>query len=477
MPSDDLTEVLPKTKLPPRAPINGGNTCYLDSVIVALFAEFDGWDGLLQSSHPTALCIELKAIVNDLRHGRVIQPGALNALRNTLTRTAGWHPGKGQHDAAELLAFMLDHLKAPFLPLIKNLSHHAAPDVEADHTPFTERILWLNLYSRNDNHLEHMVDDYFFSEVVHGLRRPGGSPYGVDAVVRRSLIPSYTPTRETGDTVSASRIKFGFVTLPFAISRFSTNGDCKDRRRVIVPTALSATKYIGPFTNDLQYTLILRSVVCHLGSTVRSGHYVAYTYSASGGGWRRWDDLDDGSIKTVRGNTLTGEPVNREWAEEIRQNCYLLCYELVPGEPYPIYKFPQNAVEDRRTSLDAQLAAQAQQEEDQKGASRQQRSLLSGGGASANVVGRGKSGLFYEDLRQLALSPEKSSTLPDGSRSLSPSRFPSCLDDPIGYAYDMVQKAAIAARKAGDTLTETHVSRAAAQLNETLMGKNQPRHT
>lgn len=85
------------------------------------------------------------------------------------------------------------------------------------------------------------------------------------------------------------------------------------------------------------YTLLLRSVVCHLGETIKSGHYVTYKYVpqvhvAQMGGWRRWDGLDDEPIRSVESEVVTGEPINTKWAVEIRTNFYLLFYELVPGK-------------------------------------------------------------------------------------------------------------------------------------------------
>ena len=51
LPSDDpLVPYCASSPPPRRAPFNGGNTCYLDCVLVALFAEYDGWEGLLQTA-------------------------------------------------------------------------------------------------------------------------------------------------------------------------------------------------------------------------------------------------------------------------------------------------------------------------------------------------------------------------------------------------------------------------------------------
>lgn len=382
---ESLVSYDPFGSLPARAPINGGNTCYLDSVLVAMFAEYDGWDGLIHrsssssdhhwthssssnsctnpsntpSSIPLPVVVKrVRAVVNILRRGNVMQSSALNELRDCLIEHAGWYAGYDQHDAAEFLSVLLDALHAPFVSLVKNLSHGACPNPVADHVPFTERMLWLSLPSSppassssldfssspgtttNDATvwLEDLVDSYFFGEVVHGLQRDivlsvnndddqqyregeEGSGTGVsvptlvDATVCRSLMPGYTPVRETGEQSSsmASREMFGFVTVPFAVSRFDPSGTCKDVRSVRVPTVLDASRYVGPFAvAGVAYKLILRSVVCHLGESIEVGHYVTYTYAPHGGGWQRWDDMADEFVRSVEGDVVSGEPNDEE---------------------------------------------------------------------------------------------------------------------------------------------------------------------
>lgn len=368
---ESLVRYDPFGPLPPRAPVNGGNTCYLDSVLVAMFAMYDGWDGLIHRlSFDCDVVKRVQAVVNTLRRGKVVQSFALNELRDCLILHAGWYEGCEQHDAAELLSLLLDALHAPFLPLFKNMSHRGNPNLAADHVPFTERVLWLNLTwtpapsslpagrssatTTNEGSVElgALVDSYFFGEVVHDLQRDievtidddgderdgDGTrvsvPTSVDAKVCRSLIPGYTPVRETGEQSSwtASRETFGFMTVPFAVSRFDASGRCKDVRIVRVPTVLDASRYVGPFAvAGVTYKLMLRSVVCHLGESIDLGHYVTYTY-ADGGGWQRWDDMADGCVRSVEGDVVSGEPRDEGWATEIRRNCYLVFYELVPGD-------------------------------------------------------------------------------------------------------------------------------------------------
>lgn len=352
-------------------------------MLIALFAEFDACDALLTPSSPSvsaprlALCAALCAAVNHLRSGDCVHAPLVAAIRALLVRQR-WQGATGQQDAAELFAFLFDALGAPFVPLYINLLHTGAPDA-ADHAPATERLLWLDLVGRGREGkgrilLKSMLDDYFFEQKLQGLRRRG---IRVDAAVTKSLIPFYTPTRETGETVSARRDKFPYLTVPLAVNRFQPTGS-KSRDAVAVPTALDATKYVNAFAGGARYTLILRSVVCHMGSTIRSGHYVAYTYGPRVG-WRRWNDLDARPVRSVRGSVVSGEPEDAKWAEEIARDCYLLFYELVPGDGEDDINGKRMERWHRvmQVMADAQIAAQSQVEEDHSGALREQ--VRSGG--------------------------------------------------------------------------------------------------
>lgn len=359
----------------PRNPQNAGNTCYLDSILVSLFAEHDGSDSLLTVQTPSLphqnLRKALRIAVNYVRRGQVLPKHAVRAVRDALTKL-GWYPGSEQQDAAELYAFLLDELSAPFVPLYNNLSHGGVPD-PADHTPSTERLLWLDL--NGGATLATMLDRYFFGQMRRGLRR--GSTC-VDARLSRNLIPSYTPTRETGETVNARRINFRYLTVPLAINRFRNRDVRKNRAFVDIPTAISATHYVNHFACGARYTLILRSVICHIGYSIASGHYVCYTYEPRVG-WRRWNDLDDAPVKSVRGDVKLGLPENESWKEEIARDSYMLFYELVPGDG-EIGRRGRGGKEEMRRQVmaDEQFARQSQVEEDHLAAI--QEHFMKGGG-------------------------------------------------------------------------------------------------
>ncbi|CDF37332.1 unnamed protein product [Chondrus crispus] len=347
----------------PRNFRNAGNSCYISSLLVSLFADFDALDALLLA--PTPLCDALRRAVNLVRSAQPVSLPRVRALRAALI-DAGWHRGTGQQDVAELLAFLFDALSAPFVPLYNNILHARTPD-PADHVPSTERLLWLDVPppppSAPRVHLRALLDDYFFAQTRPGLRRQG---VGVDATVAKSLLPFYTPDRETGETVRATRHKFRYLTLPLALKRFGAHSGEKRRDPVSIPTALDCTDYVNEFAGGARYSMLLRSVVCHRGPSIGAGHYVAYTYGPRVG-WRQWNDLDEGAVRSARGSAATGEPEREMWAEEIARDSYLLLYELVPGD---------GEVKGAawRTELqilaDAHLAAQRQFQEDRSAALR-----------------------------------------------------------------------------------------------------------
>lgn len=334
---------------------NAGNTCYISAILTALFASNDAFDALLTSS-PTH--IALRDAITQLRSGNGVPVRCIADVREQLI-SSGWPYRTGQQDSAELFAFLMDHLAAPTIPLHDHLRHQA-PSISADNSVHSERLFWLDLPSSNAD-LTAMLDCYFFGETRPGLRR-GAS--GVDARVIRSLIPSYTPTRQTGETASValSRYNFGTLTIPLAIKRYGAQG--KSTVPVHIPNIIDATPYVAPFADGISHTLILRSVVCHLGPSVSSGHYIAYTYDASVG-WRRWNDLDERPVPCSRASVRTGLPerssrVSGDWASELEQNAYILFYEMVPGDGDAQLRRVNQA------EIDARYAKQQQVIEDER---------------------------------------------------------------------------------------------------------------
>lgn len=338
---------------------NAGNTCYISAVLTALFADYDALDALLINSNP--LTTALLPILNALRTGTSTSVRTVASLRDAL-QASGWTQASGQQDAVELLCHLLDVLEAPYIPLLTSISHDA-PSESGDFTAGTERVVWL--YPRDDVSIGTLIDEFFFKERRH-LHRAGAS---VDGELLRTLIPSYTSVRETGDVVLARRENFDILTVPFALARFKAG---KWRGKVSIPPAIDASPYVRSFADGMTHTLVLRSVICHRGNSINSGHYVTYTYSTRAG-WRRWDDLERQVVESSPADVKTGAPERREWANEICRDSYLAFYELLPGDELRSSgNISCQVASDRRVAAraqseeDARLARQTQAEEDRQ---------------------------------------------------------------------------------------------------------------
>ncbi|CBJ30972.1 conserved unknown protein [Ectocarpus siliculosus] len=142
-------------KVNPGAPVrgmqNGGNTCYIDSLLFAMFATLDAFDWLLFKPLPSTdppevklLQKHLRFLVNQLREGATIPREHSNLIRTHLRR-CGWQGGAStQEDVTELFTFLVCLLRCPALPLSEALFHGGNVDA-GDSRISTERALFLAL--------------------------------------------------------------------------------------------------------------------------------------------------------------------------------------------------------------------------------------------------------------------------------------------------------------------------------------------
>lgn len=369
--------------------VNAGNSCYLDAVISALFATWDAWDGTLASNVAPAIqnstgsmvlspsrvndgrglfpCSRISSqyqgyvnsygirngvsrqvqqkqqaiqhlratvreAVNRLRRGEGVSAAAVEAIRSAL-RAAGFQTRRGQEDAAELFVFLVDTLGAPFLPLGETLLHPLPLSASDDERMATERVLWLSLPCADDMSLKkttsqfkNLLNDYFFGNRLEGIRR---NSTVVNAWKARRILPWYTPMRETGEVAAINdETSFRALPVPFALKRYSANGH-KSRVHVDLPPRIDFSDFVDGVSAG-SFSLVLRSVVCHLGDSLDSGHYVSYTYDAFGSPfpiWRRWNDLTPGYVEE-----FTDDQLSLSAREEQCRDAYIVFYELVPGD-------------------------------------------------------------------------------------------------------------------------------------------------
>ncbi|CAN3372460.1 hypothetical protein DIURU_005044 [Diutina rugosa] len=156
------------------------------------------------------------------------------------------------------------------------------------------------------------------------------------------LLPFYTDDNDTDGTAKNSK---EFVNrrpiLPICLKRYEydvgTSTANRSKRRVVIPPVINLPQFVAEDDNyDMNnYKLILESAVCHRGTSISSGHFVAATrrdnnntsltleegYSAK---WLLFDDMN--KKHRIKEKTFK-EIFDNEWP-------YILFYRLVsPDDP------------------------------------------------------------------------------------------------------------------------------------------------
>ncbi|KAJ2453952.1 hypothetical protein EV183_001908 [Coemansia sp. RSA 2336] len=374
---------------------NAGDTCYLDSIVVALFAAHTSCDGLLfmrdlgdrDANGVQALC---RLLTNFLRAGELVSADMMEQLRAQLVK-CGWPGAHGQQDAGELFLFLMQTLQMPFLPLEMRMVHGADSDAN-DSRVVTQRAIELALPSEDNGHevgLQQLLAKHFFDNRIEQLERE--LHMDVDAPVRvrtgawavLAMHPFYTPQSEMGsDGASAEYPDNAPLVVPLLLKRYQAGPDAVRRagRHVAVPLQMDATEIISthvasdskdraattpvqrtqasdqappPYSAAMRYRLELQAAVCHKGSSTSSGHYVALVRAsglgaAPGRQMRRrrrhsWPRLDahapvcDGAGEFVRLDDLEvahgrARRVGQAQAlAEMGADGYVLLYRLQPA--------------------------------------------------------------------------------------------------------------------------------------------------
>lgn len=312
------------------------NSCYVASTLAACFAQWDAWDALLapaatggSDSRVEHLRTVARSIVNTIRTSGAVQATDVDSFRRAAA-DLGFASGQGQEDPTELYLLLVDVLGAPMLPFNLNLIHEGTRD-DTDERLELESIIPLSItkFANGDSPIffDQLLDHYCFGNQLQGLRRTiRDRREVVNAWGIRLLLPEYTP--QSGMQDRLRRDSFESIALPFCIKRYDSVGK-KKRVPVALPVTVDFTKFVGATAAGSKYVLRLKSVVCHLGSSLRYGHYVTYTYDQTV--WRRWDDMQKGKVK-MSPEAPDEQPTDPDWQNELRHDSYIVFYELLPGD-------------------------------------------------------------------------------------------------------------------------------------------------
>ncbi|KAI8375841.1 ubiquitin carboxyl-terminal hydrolase-domain-containing protein [Blakeslea trispora] len=372
-----------------------GTSCYIDSLLFAMFVSNTTFDPLLTYDIPIDQDNKIKLqtlfrlFVNKLRKGRLINADHVHWLRKVL-QEANWNGQDEagywtQEDASELFLFITETFELPYLPFQIRLFHGANKDSDDDRV-MTDRTLSLSIPDGNDKteiKLEDILVDYFYNSIITGIRREVNHDDEQDIhenvaasptvqslmdekpnlerlLIRRpshldhqqqqvavtawqvlELLPFYSATNEQGVSIS-SQLGASFpdthMILPIVLKRYRydhAGGSHKVKRRVEIPSTIDFNRFVNQNVDDpvcptcgrlVDWTLCLKSAVCHKGDSPLSGHYISYARKAveeeEGYCWLRLDDMQSAHrVVELKQEDATVD-------SDLAENAYILFYEL-----------------------------------------------------------------------------------------------------------------------------------------------------
>ncbi|CAL5871802.1 uncharacterized protein PFLUO_LOCUS6055 [Penicillium psychrofluorescens] len=123
-----------------------GVTCWLDSLLFAMFVRLDCFEAVLYKQFPeeprNKLAVLIRYWVNMLRSGQLITTDITKYLQNTLAE-CGWDAAGElrQQDVSEAFTFITGKLELPLLTLMMSIYHWGKTDLSSDHKFINERLL------------------------------------------------------------------------------------------------------------------------------------------------------------------------------------------------------------------------------------------------------------------------------------------------------------------------------------------------
>jgi Ubiquitin carboxyl-terminal hydrolase len=121
-------------------------TCYLDSILFAMFSRLDSFEAMLYKTFEDDARNKLGMLsrlwVNLLRSGKLITTDITQLLQESLAE-CGWKEAAELHqqDASEAFTFITEKLELPLLTLKMDIYHTGREDAADDHKFVNERLL------------------------------------------------------------------------------------------------------------------------------------------------------------------------------------------------------------------------------------------------------------------------------------------------------------------------------------------------
>jgi hypothetical protein len=151
-----------------------GVTCYLDTLMFAMFARLESFEPMLYinklGDDEKNLATMLRFYINMLRSGLLVTTDITKALLGAILK-AGWDESciNQQQDCCELFTFITDKLMMPMITLKLDIEHEGKEDVTDDHKLVNERLLLVSVPDTENNDktisLGQCLEQYFANSI------------------------------------------------------------------------------------------------------------------------------------------------------------------------------------------------------------------------------------------------------------------------------------------------------------------------
>ncbi|KAI6251060.1 hypothetical protein HI914_00481 [Erysiphe necator] len=180
-------------------------TCYVDSVLFAMFAGFQSYDqiffGAFENDSQRILSRILLLYANMLRAGMLIHTDLTKNLQDALA-ACGWQNSPNeQQDASEFYGFIAQILNIPLLSMKSKIFHHATPDERHDYRIVEEQVLNVSIPDTDDCQpvpLEKCLEGYLNNKVEITRSVPRIYPFSsVRTDIDKELLCRWDTSRST----------------------------------------------------------------------------------------------------------------------------------------------------------------------------------------------------------------------------------------------------------------------------------------
>jgi len=265
---------------------NAGNTCYIDSLIMALFYSPSAIDILLKKDVQEVICIYLqeyilKNFVNNVRRGKSVLQDTMHLLRELLISN-GWKAIEQieQQDINEFYVFLMDILEGPYIDIKKI----------------------------GDSSMSSENDEGFMEKVPYiSLTVEPGCDLSIKELFKQHTIKH---NRKIYNIVNSPSI------LSFSIKRYGKKGE-KNVSKIQINTKIKPQHNIDLID---QHVWTFQSAICHKGTNLKSGHYYTLLYHENS--YYIFDDLCIPSLRQVNMK-------DSEISHMIKTECVLIIYRFL----------------------------------------------------------------------------------------------------------------------------------------------------